>query len=146
VLPSILSNPSHALTLVVSLLLLLVPLISLSHSTSLDIIIAISTALAMITIGVRLVKVLGSMLLMSYGPDVQKVIDEIAKDPNVREIQEARFWQVHHGLCIATLRLVVGDCEVSRIKEMVGRLVRERMGGGPGGKRWEVSVVVTTTS
>jgi len=108
-------------------------------------------ATAMIAIGVRLVNVLGSMLLMSYGSSngVPKVIDEIASDPSVKEVQEARFWQAHHGLCIATLKLVVGkDVEEARLREKVGRLVRERLGGGYGkgnaaGTRWEVSVAIS---
>ncbi|KAF8538113.1 cation efflux family-domain-containing protein [Trichophaea hybrida] len=150
-LPSILSNPSHLLTLVCSTLLLLIPLLSLPQSAWLDRALALTMATAMIAIGVRLVKVLGSMLLMSYGSSssVPKVIDEIASDPGVKEVQEARFWQAHHGLCIATLKLVVGkDVEEARLREKVGRLVRERLSGGYGkgnaaGTRWEVSVAIS---
>ncbi|KAI5843703.1 cation efflux family-domain-containing protein [Tricharina praecox] len=152
-LPSILSNPSHLLTLATSTLLLLIPLLSLPQSSYLDRALALTMALSMIAIGARLVRVLGSMLLMSHsrGADVvPKVVDEISKDLAVREVQEARFWQAHHGLCIATLKVVMeAGMEEGRLRERVGRLVRERLGGVYGstkgqGARWEVSVAVTT--
>jgi hypothetical protein len=168
-LPSLLSNPSHFLTLFYSTLLLLSPLLSLPFTRSLDRIIGISMALALVAIGVRLVKVLGSMLLMSCGGDdsvsVPRIIDTIAKDPAVMEIQEARFWQAHHGLCIATLKLAIGagggggggciDSDAAsvegKVRDRVVKLVRESLGsyGGNNGKmgggtKWEVSVAITT--
>ncbi|KAA8914828.1 cation efflux family-domain-containing protein [Sphaerosporella brunnea] len=151
-LPSILSNPSHLLTLATSTLLLLIPLLSLPQSSWLDRALALSMALSMIAIGVRLVKVLGSMLLMSYsggGEKVSRVIDEIESDPAVKELQEARFWQAHHGLCIATLKVVIeAGMEEGRLRERLGRLVRDRLGGPYGkgaGSKWEVSVATTTS-
>ncbi|KAI5807103.1 cation efflux family-domain-containing protein [Geopyxis carbonaria] len=151
-LPSILSNPSHLLTILCSTVLLLIPLLSLPVSAWLDRTLALTMALAMITLGVRLVKVLGSMLLMSYGgTGVPRLVDEIASDPAVREVQEARFWQAHHGLCIATVKLVVADGGESAersMREKITRLVRDRLGGvyggGKGGAKWEVSVAITT--
>jgi len=153
-LPSILSNPSHLLTIATSTLILLIPLLSLPQSSYLDRALALTMALSMIAIGTRLARVLGSMLLMSHscGADVvPKVVGEISKDLAVREVLEARFWQAHHGLCIATLKVVMeAGIEEARLRERVGRLVRERLGGvyggvkGGQGARWEVSVAITT--
>lgn len=77
---------------------------------------------------------------MSYGgKGVGGVLDEIASDPSVREVQEARFWQAHHGLCIATVKVVVlKGIEEGKLREKVGRLVRERLGSGNGGDRKSV--------
>jgi len=152
-LPSILSNPSHLLTLATSTLLLLIPLLSLPQSAYFDRALALTMAFSMIAIGAGLVRVLGSMLLMSHsrGVDmVPKVVEEISNDLAVREVQEARFWQAHHGLFIATLKVVIeAGMEEGRLRERVGRLVRERLGGvygsGKGqGAKWEVSVAITT--
>ncbi|KAI5812088.1 cation efflux family-domain-containing protein [Pyronema omphalodes] len=145
-LPSILSNPSHLLTIACSSILLLQPLLSLPQSNFLDSIMGLSIAVSMIAIGVRLVKVLGSMLLMSHngGSAVPSVIAEISSDPGIREVQEARFWQAHHGLCIATLKLVVGkEVEEAKMREKIARLVRERLGGNVKGPRWEVSIAIS---
>lgn len=149
----LLSNPSHLLTVAASLFLLLIPLTSTHFSAILDRALALSMALCMILIGVRLVKSLGSMLLMSSrGPGVAYVVQEIEKDVAVTGVEDARFWQVHHGLGMASVRLgVVGSVQgegEGRVRERIARLVRDRLGGvyGGGGKgiRWEVSVALST--
>lgn len=150
----LLSNPSHLLTVAASLFILLIPLTSTHFSAILDRALALSMALCMILIGVRLVKSLGSMLLLSsHGPGVADVVREIEEDAAVKGVEDARFWQVHHGLGMASVKLgIVGSMQgegEGRVRERVTRLVRDRLGGvyGGGGKgvRWEVSVALSTT-
>lgn len=83
-LPSVLSNPSHFLTLSCSTLLLLLPLVSIKLYKWLDVLLSVTISISMCVLGVRLVKTLGSMLLMSYsGPGVSDVIKDIEADPSV---------------------------------------------------------------
>ncbi|KAL7266194.1 cation diffusion zinc membrane transporter Zrg17 [Rhizina undulata] len=147
-LPPQLSNPSHLLTLIISTLHILLPLLSISPTTSsLDLTLALTTAVAMIILGISLIIVLSSILLVSYNnkPDVEKVLEELRNDKEILAVEEAKFAQVHYGLCIANLKVLVGR-EVSgeKVRERVIRIVRERLGGayGMGAVKWEVSVAV----
>jgi Co/Zn/Cd efflux system component len=147
-LPSILSNPSHFLTITCSSLLLLLPLLSVQMYTWLDRALSGTIAISMCTLGVRLVHTLGLMLLMSYsGNGVNEVIRDIENDPTVTGIEEAKFWQVHYGLCMANLKLRVRgtDENLARLRERVTSLIRNRLGGGygAGGQKWEVSTQLT---
>lgn len=89
------------------------------------------------------------MLLMSYsGKGVREVMKEIGRDPIITSVEEARFWQVHFGLCMANLKLVVrgDDTQMQKLKERITVLVRNRLGGGYGsgsGLKWEVTVQCT---
>lgn len=148
-LPSLLSNPSHLLTLSCSTLLLLLPLLSIDMYVWLDKILSGTIALSMCVLGARLVITLGSMLLMSYsGPGVSDVLRDIELDPLVTAVDEAKFWQVHYGLCMANLRLRVRGSEdsLARLREKITSQIRNRLGGGygVGGAKWEVSVEYTT--
>ena len=75
---------------------------------------------------------------------VRYVIDEIETDPGVSAVEEARFWQVHYGLCMANLKLryrdgsAYGD-EMTRIRQQITSLVRQRLGETKG-MHWEISV------
>lgn len=86
------------------------------------------------------------MLLMSYsGKGVKEVMREVNRDPMVCSVEEARFWQVHFGLCMANLKIVVrGDeMQVQKLRERITVLIRNRLGGGygrGGGLKWEVTV------
>ncbi|KAJ5359021.1 uncharacterized protein N7496_011434 [Penicillium cataractarum] len=147
-LPSVLSNPSHFLTLSCSTLLLLLPLVSIRIYDWLDKVLSGTIAISMCVLGVRLVKTLGSMLLMSYsGQGVTEVIKDIEADPAVFGVDDARFWQVHYGLCMANLKVRVGGSEdtLSRLREKISSLIRNRLGGGygTGGQKWEVSLQFT---
>ncbi len=147
-LPSILANPSHFLTLSCSALLLLLPLLSIQMYIWLDRALSSTIAISMCVLGVRLVTTLGSMLLMSYsGSGVPEVLRDIEADPSVTAIDEARFWQVHYGLCMANLKLRVRGTEenLTRLKDRISSLVRNRLGGGygSGGQRWEISTQLT---
>lgn len=145
-LPSILANPSHFLTISCSLLLLLLPLLSIKLYLWLDRALSTTIALSMCILGFRLVRTLGFMLLMSYdsGNTVADIMRDIESDPSVTAIEGAKFWQVHYGLCMAclTLRVRGNDDGLSRLRDRVTGLVKGRLGGGygGGGTRWEVSV------
>lgn len=152
--PGVMRNPSHFLTLSCSGLLLFMPLASHDTYMRLDKILSTSMAVAMCTLGYHLVRALGSMLLMSYAPtadssDVDEVVRGIETDPVVKNVVEAKVWQVHYGLCLASLKLCVraGSTEdaLLRLKERVQSLVRNRLGGGYGGgtgASWEVSTML----
>ncbi|KAI9678679.1 MAG: Endoplasmic reticulum zinc transporter [Caeruleum heppii] len=148
-LPSVLSNPSHFLTLSCSALLLLLPLLSVQMYIWLDRALSSTIAISMCVLGFRLVKNLAFMLLMSYsGTGVSDVMSEIESDAAVTSVDEARFWQVHYGLCMANLKLRVRGNEegLVRLRERVASLIRNRLGGGYGsgtGQRWEVSTQMT---
>ncbi|MCJ1290764.1 Endoplasmic reticulum zinc transporter [Xylographa carneopallida] len=147
-LPSILSNPSHFLTITCSSLLLLLPLLSVQMYAWLDRALSGTIALSMCVLGTRLVNTLGLMLLMSYtGAGVHDVIRDIESDPSVAAIEEAKFWQVHYGLCMANVKLRVRgtDDNMVRLRDRIASLIRNRLGGGygGGGQRWEVSTQLT---
>ncbi|RMZ89253.1 hypothetical protein DV736_g3512, partial [Chaetothyriales sp. CBS 134916] len=142
-LPSVLSNPSHFLTLSCSATLLLLPLVSLQTYQRVDKVLSLSIALAMLFLGVHLAMNVGSMLLMSYpSKEVPSVIMDIASDPLVRSVDQAKFWQAHYGLGIANLKLRVeaGDEALVKLRERISSLIRNRLSGGygSGGQKWEV--------
>ena len=105
----------------------------------------------MFVLGIRLATAQGLMLLMSYnGKGVRECLFDIASEPAVTAVEEARFWQVHYGLCMANLKLRVAkgsdDQGVRRLRERVAGLVKNRLGGGygkGGGVRWEVTTQFT---
>lgn len=144
-LPSVLSNPSHFLTLSCSATLLVLPLVSLQAYEWIDKVLSLSIAGAMLFLGGHLGRNVGQMLLMSYsGKGVSGVIYEIESDPMVTKVEEAKFWQAHYGVGMANLRLRVNVSEENllRLREKMISLVRNRLSGGygRGGQKWEVSV------
>ena len=71
------------------------------------------------------------MLLMSYsGKGVSDVMREITTEPLVSGVEEARFWQVHYGLCMANLKLrvrgsgggVVEDAQMGGLRDRISLL------------------------
>lgn len=148
-LPSILSNPSHFLTLSCSTIMLLLPLLTITLYIWLDRLLCAVIAISMFILGVKLAMTQGLMLLMSYsGKGVSDVMREINTDPCVTQVEEARFWQVHYGLCMANLKLrVMGDeVQLTRLRERLNFLVKNRLGGGYGngsGVKWEVTLQMT---
>ncbi|KAK8002006.1 hypothetical protein PG991_014228 [Apiospora marii] len=165
-LPSVLSNPFHFLTLSTSFILLMLPLLSIPMSILLDGALCGLVAVSMFGLGVRLAVAQGLMLLMSYGGrsvstssgksrdiGVSDVVSEIAAEPNVERVEEAQFWQVHYGLCMANLKLCVArgadDGALSRLRTRISTLVQNRLGEGYGkgnSLRWEVSLQTSTES
>lgn len=144
-LPSILTNPSHFLTISCSAILLILPLVSLHLYEWIDKLLSLTIATAMLFLGVHLGKNVGSMLLMSYpGHGVPDVIRTIEADPMVKAVEQAKFWQAHYGVSTANLRLRVAEGEENQLKlrERIISLIRNRLAGGygQGGQRWEVSV------
>ncbi|KAM3525539.1 hypothetical protein MY4038_007254 [Beauveria bassiana] len=151
-LPSILSNPFHLLTLLFSTLVALLPLFSIELYTWLDRLICALISLAMFGLGMRVAIAQGLMLLMSYGgtnggAEVSSVIQDIESEASIASVDEAQFWQVHYGLCMANLKISVqkGSDEValSRLRNRITSLIQNRLGGGygtGGNVKWEVSL------
>jgi divalent metal cation (Fe/Co/Zn/Cd) transporter len=148
-IPSILRNPSHLLTLSCSFLLLILPLLSIKLYPWFDSSLGFTIAVAMGILGGRLCYTLGRMLLMSYsGSGVKEVISDLEADEGVSAVEEAKVWQVHYGLCMASFKVRVRTQEnVERVKERIFSLVRNRLGGGYGegsrGVKWEISCMVS---
>lgn len=154
-LPGVLNNPSHLLTIGCSIFLLLLPLLSFKMEEMVDRALGTFVAALMCALGFQLVKTLGSMLLMSYAEkergEISAVLRDIASDACVASVDEAKFWQVHYGLCMANLKLKVrgGEDAAIRLRERVTSLVRNRLGGGYGSAagaestKWEVSCQLT---
>ena len=155
-LPSLLSNPFHFLTLSFSALIALLPLFSIFLYTWLDRLICAVISVAMLGLGLRVAIAQGLMLLMSYsgnGGDegVSSVLREIESDSSITRVDEAQFWQVHYGLCMANLKVSVvrGNDEMSltKLRNRITSLVQNRLseGYGSGGNiRWEVTLQTTT--
>jgi divalent metal cation (Fe/Co/Zn/Cd) transporter len=150
-LGTVLSNPSHLITLSCSTLMLLLPLLSIQAYHWFDAAMSFAIAISMMALGIRLGMSLSSILLMSYSAPagsatVKEVISEIETDRCVSAVQDAKFWQVHYGLCMAnlTLRCRAADygTELAKTRERISSLVRNRLGGGygSGGLKWEVSI------
>lgn len=155
-LPSILSNPFHFLTLFFSALIGLLPMLSISLYTWLDRLICAVIAFAMFSLGMRLAVAQGLMLLMSYGGvsgnhGVSAVLREIETEPAIVSIDDAQFWQVHYGLCMANLKLNVvkgyDEMSLSKLRSRVSALIQNRLGEGyghGGSIRWEVTLQMST--
>ncbi|KAI1776068.1 cation efflux family-domain-containing protein [Hypoxylon cercidicola] len=160
-LPSVLSNPFHFLTLSTSALMVLLPLLSIPIHGLLDGAICGLVAVAMFALGLRLAVAQGLMLLMSYGGragtsrnkdvGVADVVREIEAEPSVEKVDEAQFWQVHYGLCMANLKLSVArgcdDATLSKLRTRISNLIQNRLGEGygkGGSLRWEVSLQMAT--
>ena len=150
-LPSILSNPFHFLTIFFSALIALLPMVSISLYTWLDRLICAIIAVAMFTLGMRLAVAQGLMLLMSYGghggnTGVTSVLREIESDTSVTRVDDAQFWQVHYGLCMANLKLSVDksydETSLGKLRNRISSLIQNRLGEGygtGGNVRWEVT-------
>ncbi|KAI1620167.1 cation efflux family-domain-containing protein [Exophiala viscosa] len=148
-LPSLLSNPSHFLTLSCSATMLMLPLLSLHTYEWVDKVLSLSIALSMLFLGAHLGRNVGAMLLMSLpskAADVAEVVQAIEAEPLVRNVEQAKFWQAHYGMGMANLRLRVVGTEESllKLRERIGSIIRNRLSGGYGsgssGQKWEVSV------
>lgn len=162
-LPGILSNPFHFLTLFFSFLMLMLPLLSVTMFAWLDRAVCAMIAVSMFVLGGRLAVAQGLMLLMSYNgkgenkaakgagsEEVGQVVREIEAEAVVTKVEEAKFWQVHYGLCMATLKVRVArgcdDVSLSQLRTRVTRLVQNRLGEGYGrgaSLRWEVTIQTT---
>ncbi|KKY21268.1 putative cation efflux family protein family [Diplodia seriata] len=146
-LPSVLSNPSHFLTLSCSSLLLLLPLLSIEMYIWLDRSITAFIAMSMMLLGWRLGWSLGRILMMSYsGPGLESLLRVIEADPAVSSVEDAKVWQVHYGLCQANFKLRVRSLDdMAKLRDRIQSLVRNKLAGGygRGGEKWEVSTQLT---
>lgn len=162
-LPSILSNPFHFLTLSTAFLMVLLPLLSIPIHVWLDSAVCGLAAFSMFVLGARLAVAQGLMLLMSYSgrPGASKnsdvgvadVVREIEAESSVECVEEAQFWQVHYGLCMANLKLCVtkgcDDGALSRLRARISTMVQNRLGEGYGkgnSLKWEVTLQTRTDS
>lgn len=160
-LPSVLSNPFHFLTLSTSALMLILPLLGIEVNIYIDSGLCGVVAVAMFALGFQVAAAQGLMLLMSYGgkPGADKskdvtvadVLREIEAESAVERVEEAQFWQVHYGLCMATLKVCVAkgadDAALSRLRTRVATLIQNRLGEGygkGGSLRWEVTVQMSS--
>ena len=146
-LPWVLSNPSHLLTLSCSALLLVLPLLSIRMYVWLDRTLSMAVAVSMMVLGWMSGWALGRMLMMSYaGPGVSAVLHDLDADPAVAAVDEAKFWQVHYGLCQANVKVRVRSLDdMARLRDRITSTIRNRLGGGygSGGQRWDVSAQMT---
>ncbi|KAI1003239.1 hypothetical protein K3495_g4965 [Podosphaera aphanis] len=147
-LPSVLSNPSHFLTLFSSTVMLLLPLLTTTVYHWLDRLLCSLIAMSMFALGVHCAATQARMLLMSYsGEGVDDVIQEIKQEDAVVRIEEAKFWQVHYALCIANLKLRVSGDEtlLPKLREKIHHLISNRLGGdfNKGEVRWDVTTQFT---
>lgn len=153
------NNPSHLLTLIFATFLLILPLLNVTYYSYLDRFLALAISCCMLLMGARLIKSLGSMLLMSYYTTVPGVVEGLVRAvesggvgaSGVKRVVECKIWQVHYGLGMAGFKVVIEPAaEEGRVRERIGRVVKDRLGGvgggpageGGGGVRWEVSVAV----
>lgn len=154
-LPSILSNPFHFLTLFFSALISLLPLLSISLYDWLDRLICAVISLAMFSLGMRVAVAQGLMLLMSYGGNkgdvgVTAVLREIESESGIARVEGAQFWQVHYGLCMANLKVIItngyDELALGKLRNRISALIQNRLGEGygtGGNVRWEVTLETT---
>ncbi|KAL7817039.1 cation efflux family domain-containing protein [Trichoderma aethiopicum] len=154
-LPSILSNPFHFFTLFFSALISLLPLLSISLYAWLDRLICAVISLAMFSLGMRVAVAQGLMLLMSYGGNrgdvgVTAVLREIESESGIARVDAAQFWQVHYGLCMANLKLIItngyDELALAKLRNRISALIQNRLGegyGNGGNVRWEVTLETT---
>ncbi|POR33960.1 Putative zinc transporter zrg17 [Tolypocladium paradoxum] len=155
-LPSVLSNPFHFLTLFFSALIALLPLLSISLYAWLDRLICAVISVAMFGLGMRVAIAQGLMLLMSYGGSngdsgVTSVLREIESESAISRVEEAQFWQVHYGLCMANLKVSVAkgcdEMSLGKLRNRISSLIQNRLGEGygtGGSIRWEVTLQMNT--
>ncbi|KAG7123867.1 zinc transporter zrg17 like protein [Verticillium longisporum] len=145
------SNVFHLLTIFFSTLVLLLPLLP-GDPIFWDRTLCAAIACAMFVFGAQLGTAQASMLLMAYRgtkstDGVSSVMKEIEAEPNITRVDEAQFWQVHYGLCMANLKISVPrGCDegtISKLRSRISSLIQNRLGEGYGrgsSLRWEVTI------
>jgi len=95
------------------------------------------------------------VLLMSYGGDrgnvgVTSVLREIESESGIARVDDAQFWQVHYGLCMANLKVIISsgydELALGKLRNRISSLVQNRLGEGygyGGNVRWEVTLQMT---
>lgn len=146
------SNVFHVLTIFFSVLVLLLPLLPGHSPVFWDRALCAAIACAMFIFGIQLGTAQGSMLLMSFRGNkkdktVASVMREIEAEPNIIRVEDAQFWQVHYGLCMANLKVCVPrGCDegtISKLRSRIASLIQNRLGEGYGrgsSLRWEVTI------
>lgn len=116
-LPSFLSNPSHLMTITSSLAICSYLLFPGSPSEVLDSIVTPLIAMSMCYVGWQLAKSLGGMLIMSF-PGVNRISEieqQVLAENLVKSVSDVSFWQVHHNLCLVSMRIEMN--EASSVEE-----------------------------
>ncbi|ODQ67811.1 hypothetical protein NADFUDRAFT_80961, partial [Nadsonia fulvescens var. elongata DSM 6958] len=117
-LPSIFSNPSHLMTVTFCMVILLFPFCSPTIREYANTILTPLIAGSMCYVGWNLAKATGGMLVMSFpGLNLIGEIErDILADPHVKSVKDISFWQVHHGLCLASMKITMN----SKVKTAIG--------------------------
>jgi hypothetical protein len=66
-------------------------------------------------------------------------------------VDDAQFWQVHYGLCMANLKISVvrgyDEISIGKLRNRISSLIQNRLGEGygtGGSVRWEVTMQIST--
>lgn len=149
-MPSILSNPSHFITITFSVVLLLVPLMGPAGYRFVDTLLTPVMAASMCYVGWMWAKSLSGMLVMSYsGPDlIGEVERQISADPLVSSVSGVSLWQVDHSLWLASMHIVMSGTEADekRMRQKAARIVKDIMADDDANERWETTVDIKRTT
>lgn len=117
---------THAFTCITALFAVAVLVVGVIGNWLVDFLLMPSMAAAMIYFGWQTSKLLGGMLVMSYGgPDrAAQISSKISQDERVASVPEVSLWQVHHDLWLASIKVVVtGRANSSGLQPIVRDLV-----------------------
>lgn len=148
-MPSILSNPSHFITIFFCAVVLTLPFFSAATRTTIDAILTPCIAISMCYLGWTLAKSLGGMLVMSFPGEnrIDEVEAELMKLPGVVAVSDISVWQVHHSAWLACMKVEIRDDPDTeqRVREESSRIVKLVMGEGEDGNdiRWETTIDIT---
>lgn len=144
------ANPSHFLTISFSLAVIMIPTVLSSHAVIVDTILTPLMAFGMCYVGWALAKVLSGMLVMSHsGPDMTLDIqNELKSDAAVDEVWDISFWQVHHQLWLASMKVSMTGTESDegRVRKSAEDAIRNIMEGDYAAVKWESTIDVINLS
>lgn len=149
VLASILDNTLHLVTLVFSCLLLILPFLDLGSAAALDVLLTPLMALAMIYLGWNQAKSLSGMLVMGYfGSDTDRIATLVRENPLVESVSRVSLWQVHHGLWLATMKIVMSgtDDDERAMRERAAKIIGQVASRAATVARWETTIDITRTT
>lgn len=150
-LSEVLSNPCHIMTLTFSFALLLFPLMGVSGYRFVDTLLTPLIAVSMCYVGWNLAKALGGMLVMSYpGEDhIEEIEQSIRRaSPLVASVSNVSLWQVHHGLWLASMKIVMSgtDDDEQSLRQTAAQIVKSTMGEATDEATWQTTIDITRTT